>query len=346
MTRLFTVLFLIFTASNASAAQVSNLHQAQVPVATQSDQDRNRVAPDALKQAIIKVVGNRQAVNSADITALLADAKRYVDRYSYQQIDQDGDSASTETLAVNFIFDAKTLNNALERIGLPIWGENRPEILLWLASETNGDPRLIGENDDNTVNVLIEKHADRRGLPIVLPLMDLEDQTQISFTDIQSGNSNIINAASARYGARITLTAKIGGNPEQAAISWQAFNNDDNLRWQTEGTLDSAIAGGIDQLADSLGQRFAQQMGPPQQLAVEITDVKNYNDYNRLIAYLNNLQAVESVSVISMDNNLLKVDLTIAGDVSKFRDLLAFDGILQVNDAGYANNVEQYRLLP
>lgn len=346
MTRLFTVLFFVFTASTASAAQVSNLYQAQVPVVTQSDQDRSHVAHDALKQTIVKVVGNRQTVNEADITALLADAERYVARYSYHQIEPVGDSTAAETLAVNFIFDANTLNNALERIGLPIWGENRPEILLWLAANNDGEQRLIGDSDDNTVNDLIEKHAQRRGLPIVLPVMDLEDHTQISFTDIQSGNKNIIKSASARYGARVIVTTQIGGNPEQTSINWQALNNGDNRRWQSEGTLDTAIAEGIDQLADMLGQRFAQQMGPSQELAMEITDVKNYDDYNRLIAYLNNLQAVESVSVVSMDEHLLKVGLSIQGDVSKFRELLAFDGMLQVNNAANENNAGQYRLLP
>ncbi|MEX1199756.1 MAG: DUF2066 domain-containing protein [Methylophaga sp.] len=345
MTRLFTVLFFVFTASTASAAQVSNLHQAQVPVLTQSDQDRSRVAPDALKQTIIKVVGNRQAVNSADITALLADAERYVARYSYRQINQDDDSTAAETLAVNFIFDAKTLNNALERIGLPIWGENRPEILLWLASDKDGEQSLIGDSDDNPVNNVIEKHAERRGLPIVLPVMDLEDQTQISFTDIQAGNNNI-QSASERYGTRIVVTAHIRGNAPQTSINWQALNNDGNSSWQSEGELDNAIAQGIDQLADMLGQRFAQQMGPSQQLAVEIADVKDYYDYNRLIAYLNNLQAVESVSVVSMNEQTLKVDLTIQGDVSKFRELLAFDGLLQANKVMADNNAEQYRLLP
>lgn len=344
MTRLFTVLFFVFTASTASAAQVSNLHQAQVPVATQSDQDRSRVAPDALKQAIIKVVGNRQAVNAADITALLADAERYVDRYSYHQINQDDDSTAAESLSVNFIFDAQTLDNALQRIGLPIWGENRPEILLWLASDKDGS--LVGDSDDNSVKDFIEIHAERRGLPIVLPVMDLEDQTQISFTDIQAGNNNIIKSASERYGTRIIVTAQIRGNAPQTSINWQALNNGDNSRWQSEGALDSAIAQGIDQLADMLGQRFAQQMGPSQQLTVEITDVKDYNDYNRLIAYLNNLQAVESVSIDSMNEQTLKVGLTIQGEVSKFRELLAFDGLLQANQVMADNNAEQYRLLP
>ncbi len=346
MTRLFTLLFFIFAATSASAAQVSNLHQAQVPVATQSDQDRSRVAPEALKQTIIKVVGDRQAVNGADITALLADAERYVARYSYHQLNQDDDSINTESLSVNFIFDAKTLDNALKRIGLPIWGANRPEILLWLVSEKDGEQSLVGDSDDIAVNNFIKIHAERRGLPIILPVMDLEEQTQISFNDIQADNNSTIQSASARYGARIIVTAQIRGNATQTTTQWQVLNNDVNARWQSEGTLDSAIAHGIDQLGDMLGQRFAQQMGPSQQLSMEITDVKDYHDYNRLIAYLNNLQGVESVSIVSINARILKVGLIIQGEVSKFRELLAFDGLLQANQVMANNDAEHYRLLP
>lgn len=346
MTRLFTVLFFLFTAMSASAAQVSNLYQALVPVASQSEADRSRVAPDALKQAIIKVVGDRQAVNNADITALLADADRYVARYSYQQINEDDDLTTPEQLGVNFIFDAKNLNNALQRVGLPLWGENRPEILLWLATDVGGEQRLIGDSDDSAVIELIENQAQRRGLPMLLPVMDLEDQTQISFSDIWTGNQSTVMSASERYGARIIVMAQIRGNEAQTGISWQALGSEDNSRWQSEGDLNTAIANGIDQLADMLGQRFAQQMGPSQRLAVVISDVKDYNDYNRLVAYLNNLQAVESVSVVSMDNQQLKVDLTIQGEVSKFRQLLAFDGLLQASNAVSADNTEQYRFTP
>ncbi len=346
MTRLITVLFLIFTASSAFAAQVSNFYQAQVPVASQSDQDRSQVTSEALKQTIIKIVGDRQAVNKADITALLADADRYVARYSYQKINHDDDPITPEQLAVNFIFDAKTLTNALQRTGLPIWGENRPEILIWLASDRDGEQNLIGDSDNNIVSDIIEREAARRGLPVVLPVMDLEDQTQISFSDIWTGNNNTVQQASERYGTRIIVTAQIRGNESQTGISWQVLSNDNNFRWQSEGDLNTAIAGGIDQLADTLGQRFAQQIGPSQQLAVEIIGVKDYNDYNRLLAYLNNLQVVESVSVVSMSEQTLKVGLTIQGEVSKFRELLAFDGLLQANEVMADNNVVQYRLLP
>ncbi len=346
MTRLITVLFLIFTASTAFAAQVSNFYQAQVPVASQSDQDRSQVTSEALKQTIIKIVGDRQAVNKADITALLADADRYVARYSYQQINHDDDPITPEQLAVNFIFDAKTLTNALQRTGLPIWGENRPEILIWLASDRDGEQNLIGDSDNNIVSSIIEREAARRGLPVVLPVMDLEDQTQISFSDIWTGNNGTVQQASERYGTRIVVTAQIRGNEAQTGISWQTLSNDDNFRWQSEGDLNTAITEGIDQLADRLGQRFAQQMGPSQQLAVEITDVKGYRDYNRLIAYLNNLQAVESVNIVSMSEQTLKVNLTIQGEVSKFRDVLAFDGLLQTSNVMADNDAEQYRLLP
>ena len=346
MTRIITVLFFLFTATTALAAQVSSLYQVQVSVASQNDADRSRVAPDALKQAIIKIAGDREAVNNADITALLADAERYVARYSYQQINQTDDLTTPEQLAVNFIFDAQTLNNALQRIGLPIWGENRPEILLWLASDMDGQQRLIGDTDDEMLTDLIARHAARRGLPVLLPVMDLEDQTQISFSDIWTGNNSTIQTASERYGTRIVVSAQIRGNESQTGISWQAMSGGDNLRWKSEGTLSTAVAQGIDQLADMLGQRFAQQMGESQRLAVEIADVKDYNDYNRLVAYLNNLQAVESVSVVSMNNNLLKVDLTIRGEVSKFRELLAFDGLLQAGNTADHPNAEHFRFSP
>lgn len=346
MTRLFTVLILFFAASTAFAAQVSDLYQAKVPVASQSDQDRGQVVAEALKQTIIKVVGDRQTVNKADISALLADAERYVTRYSYQQINQSPDTASPEQLAVNFIFDAKTLNNALQQINLPIWGANRPEILLWLASDMGGEQLLIGESDENILSDIIKSQAERRGLPVLIPVMDLEDQTQISFSDIWTGNNSTIQSASERYGARIIVTAQIRGNDAQTGISWQALSNENNFRWQSEGELKTAIGQGIDQLADMLGQRFAQQLGPSQQLSLEITDVRNYNDYNKLIAYFDNLQAVESVNIISMNEQTLKVDLTIQGEVSKFRELLAFDGLLQGSAVMTDNTTEQYRLLP
>ncbi|MDT8310813.1 MAG: DUF2066 domain-containing protein [Methylophaga sp.] len=346
MTRLFTVLILFFTASTALAAQVSNLYQAKVPVASQSDQDRGQVVAEALKQTIIKVVGDRQMVNKTDISALLADAERYVTRYSYQKINQNPDTATSEQLAVNLIFDAKTLNNALQQINLPIWGTNRPEILLWLASDIGGDQRLIGESDENMLSDIIKNQAERRGLPVLIPVMDLEDQIQISFSDIWTSNNSKIQSASQRYGAPIIVTAQIRGNDAQTGISWQALSNENNFRWQSEGELNTAIGQGIDQLADILGQRFAQQMGPSQQLSIEIADVKNYNDYNKLIAYLNNLQAVESVSIVSMNEQTLKADLTIQGEVSKLRELLSFDGRLQVSEVMTDNTTEQYRLLP
>jgi hypothetical protein len=346
MTRLFTVLFLLFTATTALAAQVSNLYQAQVPVASQNEADRSRVTPDALKQTIIKVVGDRQAVNNADLTAVLADADRYVARFSYQQTNDDDDLTEPEQLAVTFIFDPAKLDNALQRIGLPIWGENRPEILLWLASDTNGEQRLIGDSDVHAAVELIEQHAARRGLPILMPVMDLEDQTQISFSDIWTGNNTTIKAASERYGARIIVSAQIRGNADQTGISWQALSSQENPRWQSQGDLGTAVTQGIEQLADMLGQRFAQQMGPSQPLELAITDVKNYNDYNRLVGYLNEMQAVESVRVISMNNNLLKVVLTIQGEVAKFRELLAFDGLLQASNTSTDNLIEQYRFTP
>ena len=81
MLRLFFSLIFVFAASIVSAAEVTDLYKAQAPVASQSEEDRQRLAPELLKQVVVKVVGDRRAVEQADISALITDADRYVDQY-------------------------------------------------------------------------------------------------------------------------------------------------------------------------------------------------------------------------------------------------------------------------
>lgn len=346
MTRLITVLFFLFFATKLLAAPVPDLYQAQVAVASQNEADRSRVAPEALKQVIVKIVGNRKTVNDADITALLADADRYVDRYSYQQTNEDADLTTPEELAVTFIFDEQRVDNALQAIGLPTWSENRPEILLWLATDIGGQQRLIGDYDDKSLTDLIHSISEKRGLPVNMPVMDLEDLTQISFSDIWTSNNETVKTASERYGAKIIVSAQLRGSDSQAGISWQALMNNDVERWQSEGDVNQALTQGLHQLADILGQRFAQKMGDTQQLSIQITNVKNYQDYSRLLAYFNNMQAVDSVKVVNMRNEVLTLDIGLSGDEAKFRELLAFDGQLESQDSSADSQVEQFRFVP
>ncbi|AFJ03757.1 hypothetical protein Q7C_2636 [Methylophaga frappieri] len=346
MTRLFTVLIVLFTAFSAQAAQVAHLYQAEVAIDSQSESDRNRVLPDALKQVIVKLVGDRQQVNQADITAILADAQRYVGQFAYQQVNADNmDLTSPQELAVVIDFDKPTLDRALEQVGLPRWGANRPQILFWIASEQAGQHQLIADETD-AVTVTLKSLAKQRGLPVLMPVMDLEDQSQISFSDIWTGNVAALNRASNRYGAKLVVSLQIRGNNDQTGISWQLLSGDETQRWSSEGPLSDALAQGMHELADRLGRRFAIQTGEATAYKLQISNVQNYADYQRLSQYFRQSQTVASFSVQSLAEGVLDAELQLRGDVNRFRELLAFDNVLVPEQSSATNQTERYRLMP
>lgn len=347
MPRLFFSLIFVFAASFIHAAEVTDLYQAQLPVASQSEQDRLRLAPDLLKQVIIKVVGDRQAVQQADISALTTDAKRYIDQYSYQQITLRDSDTTSQQLALTIDFNEQGVNNALQQIGLPVWDKRRPETLFWIAADYEGQQRISAEGDDDLILATVEQIAKQRGIPLLLPLMDLQDQTQLTFNDVISGNSTAIQKASERYGASVIVTANLSGNADIAEVRWQAMLGDNTERWSSQGALQTAIEDGINELADRLGRQFNMFYGTGgalSELTIQVSGVHDYAGYSRLIAYLESLQAVSDVKVGSLGGETLDLVLSIQGQPEKFQQLLSVGRVVQAE--GQDSSEPHYRLLP
>jgi len=345
MPKLFFSLIFVFAASIASAAEVTDLYKAQAPVESQSEQDRLRLAPELLKQVVIKVVGDRRAVEQADISALVTDAERYIDRFYYQQIPSN-DGEAMQQLALTLDFNVNGINNALQRIGLPVWDKIRPESLIWVAIEYAGKQQLIGEGDEDSLLLYVEQAAEKRGIPLLLPLMDLEDQSQLTFNDVSTGNNTAIKKASERYGASVVVTARLSGSEESAEISWQAMLGEEVERWSSQGTVQTAIQSGVDELADRLGRRLNMSFtaADDAELAIQVSGVHDYEGYSRLMDYLGSLQAVTDIKVGSLGSEKLDLVLMIQAEPAKFRQLLSMGRVIQPDNSD--NNGSQYRLLP
>lgn len=346
MTRLFFSLIFVFAASIVSAAEVTDLYQAQAPIKSQSEQDRNRVAPELLKQIVIKVVGDRRAVEQADISALVTDAERYIDQFYYQYAPNTGSATGEQQLVLTLDFNAKGINTALQRIGLPVWDKVRPESLIWVAIEYEGKQLLIGEDDEHALLSYIEHAAQRRGIPLLIPLMDLQDQTQLTFNELSIGNNSAIKQASERYGAAVVVTARLRGTAEATDISWQALLGEETECWSSQGEAHTAMRSGVEELADRLGRRLniALSGADDTELAIQVTDIHDYAGYSRLMDYLGSLQAVSDIKVGSLGSEKLDLVLRIQADPTRFRQLLSMGQVLQ--PATHDNTGLQYRLLP
>ncbi|PHS70236.1 MAG: hypothetical protein COB23_03740 [Methylophaga sp.] len=348
MHRLFFVLISLISTSGFTA-EVDNLYQSYTPVATQSEQERTAAAPEILRQVILKVVGDRSALDVTDISSVLSEANNLVHQYQYQRLNKRSDDLTEpDRLALLVTFNAVSLNESLINLGLPIWGQ-RPEVLLWMAIDNGKKRTILGSETDNSLVTIIDDAADQRGLPLILPLMDLQDQAEVKTTDIWGDFTSVISQASQRYGSSVNLLAKVSLQSKNfSQITWRMLINGESEQWQSRGNIDSALQAGIEELTDRLARRFSQVITNEntQQLSLQIDNIDDYADYSRVMNYLSSLQYVSDIQLTSLSSGQFEVDVSLKGSLSVFNETLKVGRVLVEQDSSFNTHVIRYRLLP
>ncbi|MFW5450943.1 MAG: DUF2066 domain-containing protein [Methylophagaceae bacterium] len=350
MHRLFFVLISLITA-NSFAAEVSDLYQSHFPVASQDEQERRQVAPEVLRKVVLKVVGNRAALDTVDLSPLLAKTEQLIQQYQYRRVNTISDDLTQpDKLEVLLKFNKDNLNRSLANLGLPIWSSSRPEVLLWLAVDDGKNRRIIGSDGiADVIPATIIQATDRRGLSMLMPLMDLQDQNQVQFADLWAGFPETVLQASQRYAAQVILMARVTVSDNGAVqIRWQSLVNGESDQWQSRGDMHRALNTGIDELTDRLARRFTQVVTSQydHEYSLEISNVTDYADYSKVVNYLENLQYISEVKLSSLDTDMLELTIALKGDIAVFNRTLAVDRVL-IEDSSYnATNRIRYRLSP
>lgn len=351
MHRLFIVLISLFV-TESFAAEVANLYQSPVPVVTQSEQERQQLAPQVLQQVILKVVGDRSALDVTDLTPVLSQANKLVQQFQYERINEiDEDLTQPDRLALLLKFNEASLNKSITNLGLPIWSKTRPDVLVWLALDDGQSRTVIGsESIEHNVPALLNQAADMRGLPLFMPVMDLQDHAQVTFADVWGDFSDSIEIASQRYAPQVILIARVSMQDSLSSqIHWHALINGQSENWQSRGDLETALNAGVEELTDRLARRFTQVVSNnqyEQQLALQISNVGDYADFSRLMQYLSKLQYVSDVQLSSLESDKVDVKLSLQGDLAVFNRTLSIGQVLQEDSTFNSSSVLRYRLLP
>lgn len=351
MHRLFIALILLSLTYGSYAAEVRDLYQASAPVSSRDEQDRAALTPQLLKQVMLKVVGNQALLESAPLAPVLANADSMLQQYEYQRTNiASADLTRPDELSLILKFAPTAVNLAIRDLDLPVWGKIRPDILVWAAVDNHGEQSLLGlETAPMGVFRPLNEAAGQRGLPVLMPLMDLQDMGAVSFTQVWQGDSAAITAASARYGADIVLLVKVSMQGDEAMIRWQANGKDISDDWQTQGTLNEALAVGVGHLADKLALNYiqvAEQDTVNQRLQLQVSDVMNYGDFTRLMQYLEQLDLVTDIRVNNLSEQQLNLDIAYRGSVELLQRTLAVGSLLIEDSSLSGNDARHYRLTP
>ncbi|MGA9853673.1 MAG: DUF2066 domain-containing protein [Gammaproteobacteria bacterium] len=334
----------------AHAAVMPGLYEASVSVPDQSATARNVALQQALAAVLVKVTGDRAAPGLPELATILKDPSQFLQQYRYQQTSTDGSATSTPTVMFDLTrtgtpaipltnlmlwakFDPEVLDRAVRAANEPLWGQERPVTLVWLAIDDASSKTIVSATNNPAVVQAMTAAADARGMALIFPRMDAQDQQSIGFPDIANNDLTRIQQASQIYKADATLVGSVYmTTPGQFAARWQLSTNSESAAWTaTPDALPAVTAGGIQTTADHYAQWFAVAAGSVgiSGVSVSVAGINSVDAYAKVLAYLTGLTAVKGVQVTRVNNGTVYFSLDTHGSLENLRQAALLGGVLK-----------------
>jgi hypothetical protein len=312
----------------AMGAQVQGLYAATVPLADGSTESLKAAYAEALRRVLVKVTGRRDS--GARLAGQFTDPQRIVQQYRR-------DAAGTLWVQ----FDPAAIRRGLDSAGEPVWADERPTTLVWLAFDAGaGDRDILGSEaaarpdkparSDVATELRQElvRVATDRGVPLVLPLRDSQDLAAVEFADVWGDFSDRVLQASRRYQPDAVLVGRArlfpAGMPD---VRWTLHQGSERLEWR--GTVADGPAG----LAERFAERLAIAGTADQDVLLAVTGISSFDGYGQVIEYLRAIDLVESLDVPYVTDDALICRLRVRGGPVQLTQALALGRLLQPEDA-------------
>ena len=351
--------FLACCAIGVPAEPLAWLYDVQVPVGSQTDRERQRATRHALVEVLGRVTGNAQVPMTSAITGALAAPVRYTRRYQFTSaplstVESASGEPNSDGLLFDVGFDPAAVLALVRDAQLPIWGANRPTILVWLAVRGGGRNDVVVAGGADGWAAALRKRARQRGIALALPLMDLRD-LETPTAAVWGFFWEHIEAASRRYGADLLLAgrATLGHDGwwtdwelrEPARFDSATFAADGepptarsgrlNIRYHHEaGTVQEAARAAVDAVADGLAARFAVRGDHARGLQATVYGAQTVRRYATLLAHLGAQEYIDRVDVLAATPQTLDIRLHTRSDIAQLAELLAQDDRLAVSPNG------------
>jgi hypothetical protein len=310
------------------AVEVVALYTARVALNPKAQDPREQAYKTALSEVLLRVSGSDLSADPEKTALLFPNPAAYVVQF------RPGDD---DTLWVSF--DDEAIAKTLRQSGQTVWGDDRPVTLVWLAVDWGqGDREIIAADDPERTrdearsidrNRLLRQRvldmADRRGLPVLFPLLDTEDLQNVGFSDIWGGFDEQLLAASQRYEAHSILVGRIRPATGQRN-RWNYYFGGEERSW--DGEPERVIA----QVADLLAAEFAVSGSAPlQYVQLSVSGIDSVDAYAAIQHLLSATSVIESFSVNEVVGDRVRYGVEARGGAERLRRALRFNGLIEQN---------------
>ena len=354
------LVLLLVVAQKLDAVTLENLYQAEVLSESQSDAQRRIDASEGLSQVLTRVSGRSDILQNPVIVAALKTPEQYYSEFSYARVEAVNDeavalpqpgldplSAETPRQVMRIRFAPSLIAKILREAGLPVWGSNRPSVLSWMAIDDESGRQVLGEANPSLFAKTLNQAARTRGVPLLLPLWDLEDSRGVSSSEIWGRFLGRIEAASKRYSPDKILVFRA---ESEFSNQWRGdWSLGEGGQWrsgtvygESQAQLATALVG---VLASVLSEQYAVTSTRSEvRLTVEgITEIQDYAEVSR---YLEGLTQVMSVQPVRILTDMVEFKLRSEGEVQQIIDVIALDRKLSLLRLDESSSTLWYRWTP
>ncbi|WP_378081680.1 DUF2066 domain-containing protein [Aeromonas bestiarum] len=310
-----------------SAAQVTDLYQGKAPTSG----DMVAAQSQALGDVLVKVTGKRDILTQPAVVKALAAPSDYVQHYGYQDVGP-----------VKFLkadFDVAKVNALISQSKFALLGPARPQVAIWLVIN-EGERRVLPDQSSDGWAAALRTQSQAMGLPISIPLMDLDDNMAVNATDVWGRFADPILKASQRYGAEMVVLGKLTPEGEKWSIDWGLYGPKaggelaELTRGSGSGTQAEVAQGFADGLAAWLVQNYGARIsGVASSQTLVVEGLSGIDGMITVQKMLQGMASVTKVEIGKLEGDKVTFNLALQGDKAELiRGLQLESRLRQIDD--------------
>ncbi|NIE77770.1 DUF2066 domain-containing protein [Pantoea sp. Ap-967] len=259
----------------AQAENVSGLYQVHQPLEGQGAEARTAATAKAFETLVLRLTGDPKAAQNPALAELRKDPQRIVNQVGTE-------AGPPEAVLVEF--DPGSTEQALRKAGLALWGSNRPSILSWWLNDSAEGSNLVGDGQASAQP--LRHAAQHRGLPLRLPLADLQEQLVANAKQLEGNDPAPLREAAERYGADALLAVHAQQADGKWQGKWQLWLGNQREQGTAEGADQAALADAVMlAVSNRLAPRYVTKPGSSGQVQLQVQgmNLQRYAELSRVL---------------------------------------------------------------
>jgi len=292
-----------------------DLYRTEVVLDQAADNADAKARVEGMKEVIVRASGDRSAASNQVVQKALKQSGQYLTQISYGQLD------GAQSLKMGF--SAPHIRSLLSQAQLPVWPSARANLLVWLVEESQADRNIVWEHSDSAVLEQMKQEAQKRGLPVTVPVGDFDDITGVSVSDLWGGFAMPVGQASQRYPVDAVLVIKAQGN----SLRWTLYDQ----KPATVGVTRQAPLSGsnngsdaaskmVNQISDYYAKKSAVVVASEssETIKVRFTELNDAVGFFTLENKLKKLSSVASLDIVKIQGSQVTFNIHLLSSQAEF----------------------------